>query len=74
MPTPEPKVPLRPVLELVEAAVAARDTMDTLRRGVHFSGGAYEKGYNRLRTALSYFNVEELERSARKFYKERETT
>lgn len=49
------KVPLKPVLELVQAASAARDTLDTLRRGVHFSGGSYEKGYTRLRSALAYF-------------------
>lgn len=67
-PTAEPRVPLKPVLELVQAAAAARDTLDTLRRGVHFSGPAYEKGYDRLRAALAYFNVEELSRSAGKFY------
>lgn len=51
----EPMIPLAPVLELVQAAAAARDTFDTLRRGVHFSGPSYEKGYDRLRMSLAYF-------------------
>jgi len=51
----DPTVPLKPVLELVKAASAARDTFDTLRRGVHFSGPSYNKGYDRLRSALAYF-------------------
>lgn len=63
----EAKVPLKPVLELVHAAAAARDTFDTLRSGRHFSGPAYEKGYERLRAALAYFNVEQLEKSNAKF-------
>lgn len=67
--TKEPLIPAAPVLELVQAAAAARDTFDTLRRGVHFSGPSYEKGYDRLRMALAYFNVEQLERSLSKFTK-----
>ena len=43
------------MLKLVRAASAARDTFDTLRRGVHFSGPSYDKGYTSLRTALAYF-------------------
>lgn len=59
----KPLVAVDAVIELVEAAQAARDTLDTLRQGRHFSGPAYEKGYARLRSACAAFNIETLKRA-----------
>lgn len=61
--TQKPLVAVDAVIEIVKAAQAARDTFDTLRQGRHFSGPAYEKGYQRLRSACALFNIELLERA-----------
>lgn len=44
---------------VIEAAQAARDTLDSLRRGAKFSPACYEAGYARLRTALVPFDNSE---------------
>jgi hypothetical protein len=46
------------VTALVAAAQAARDTLDSLRRGAKFSRPAYEAGYAKLREALLPFAEE----------------
>ena len=46
----------RELYALVAAAQAARDTLDSLRRGARFSHAAYEAGYAKLREALLPFD------------------
>lgn len=41
--------------DLIFAAVAAKDTLDSLRRGANFSKPMYEAGYQRLAGSLVQF-------------------